>query len=63
MKWKRSKRWRAGATQLARIQVTIVQDVTDDDDPADDVLELLLAMEHMWQLERGFWRLSRRGEE
>ena len=52
MKWKRSKRWRAAATQAARIQVTIVQDVTDDDDPADDVLELLLAMEHMWQLER-----------
>jgi len=48
LKWKRSNRWRSAANQVARIRALDVQDVADDDDHADDVLELLLAMQEVW---------------
>ena len=48
LKWKRTNRWRSAANQVARIRALDVQDVADDDDHADDVLELLLAMQEVW---------------
>ena len=49
--WKRNSRWRSAANQVARIRALDAVDVADDDEHADDVLELLLAMQEMWEPE------------